>query len=561
MPITQLGRLQAWTQSLPYANPTTVITSLSSEVGRLRGATLKPAQLLKLLEVHARAYDRLAEALARRAGSREQRRADSGGARVLAMRLAAGYGRVVSELSGTPRGFLSGDKALATAAQRHSVFVTHTLLHGYDEYAVSDPRQWSTLSQLYHLAAARGFADRAGTADWARAEFGAPIAHVYKRALLTGLVDPHRLGRTEIWRVYDLLGEHADKAILTRRDQVQDAGSVFLVDAGDARRGVSLSQAGDGPGEAEVLDAGPVTQALRADLVADGAARPASAVEARTRRQHVSLVKRLLAMLDAPRHRGPARQAGETKVHLAVGLGAIHEAMGARGARRGRARFDLPGGNGGPRPSGKGKKGSADEDEDLAPDSIDMIDPHSGATIAVASERKPKNKGAGDDADVEAPEVFDPAFGIDQWKVADRGPHGIGIARKGRPRAAVGVGEPVAFRSGRGSWVVGVVRWLAVDSGDVHRAGIEVLSPVAAPVEVLAVDEGRDGAVHAALLLRSRDGGPSAAMIALPGTRVPGRMLCLRDGNGRTTGGLRVGKLIETTPVCEIFAVREVAPE
>jgi hypothetical protein len=296
-----------------------------------------------------------------------------------------------------------------------------------------------------------------------------------------------------------------------------------------------------------------VTAALRAALEAESAARPTSAVEARVRRQHASVVKRVVAMLEAPRHRGPARRIGEATVHLAVGLGAIHEAMGARGARHGRARFEISGERPPPRSRNRGAAAPR-EQQDEDPDTIEMIDPLSGATVAVAGERR---RARGDEPEADEDEALGRAFGVDEWQVADRGPRGIGIARRGRPAALVGVGEPVAFRSGNGSWVVGVVRWLAVDTEEVHRAGIEVLSPAALPVEVRAEDDGRDGAVRAALVLKAPDGSPSATMVAFPGTHASGRVLIATSDDGKTAARLRAGRLLEATAACEVFEVQE----
>ena len=69
---TDLAVLERWASSLPYANPPVVIASLAQEAARMNAAALKPALRLKLLEVHARGYDRLGTALVRGASARKR---------------------------------------------------------------------------------------------------------------------------------------------------------------------------------------------------------------------------------------------------------------------------------------------------------------------------------------------------------------------------------------------------------------------------------------------------------------------------------------------------------
>ena len=550
---TDLAVLERWASSLPYANPPVVIASLAQEAARMNAAALKPALRLKLLEVHARGYDRLGTALVRGTSARERWRAVSMSARILAMRLAAGYGQVAKDLDGA-RSWLSGSRQLATAARREAVFLTHALLHGYGEYAVPDPRLWVQLARVQRLATERRFADTRGSGDWTRTEFRASVTHLYKRALLTGLADPHRLGRGEIWRAYDLLGEHADAAVLARHDDVPDTRGVFLVAPGAARHGVCLASvdAATIPADAVALDARPVSRALGAMLQAVEAGTPGSAAESRARRETISLLRRVVAMLDSLRQRGGERKRASSAVHVAVGIGAIHAAMGVRRADTPRATFEVPAAA--RKPSAARTLLQAIEPEGVDNDAIDMIDPHSGATVSV---REPGGPRGGSRTRERAADTGGTAPGtardLDTWQVADSGPRGIGIVRESPPSAPVGVGEPVAVRAGDTPWVVGVIRWMMVDASKGHRAGVEMLSQSATPVELRAMDAGSGAVSRAGLVLGGARADGGGLMVALPGSYGEGRVFHVQGFDEAPARRVRATSLLDTTAVCEVI--------
>ncbi len=342
--------LRSWVDSLPFANLGVSLGHLAAETSRLNASAVKPTVRLDLLEIHATAYHRLLEALQRDPGARniaifEKRRAVADTTRALTTNLATGYGLVVDQVLGHGRVLrFTRTRILASALQRAVLFLCHTLLHYHDHYLPPDPSLWSELDRLCRLAVAQKLAQRSVPARGLSPEFGASVLHLYKRALLTGLIDPQRHG--EIWQVSALLESYVDDLRILDKGSAPQSEGVFVFDPKGAYRSTPFAPLGAGQrcsDQSRLLDTGPLCAAVESMLEEIRNAKPESAVDARTQRHTASIlwqVKRSLTAPAARRTRRTQRTAVQARVLLATGISACQRLFGGRALAAARASFD-----------------------------------------------------------------------------------------------------------------------------------------------------------------------------------------------------------------------------
>jgi len=562
--IVRPADLSGWVGALPYANPGAVLRELDSELSLLNAAEVKPSVRFELLELHAGAYVRLLNALSATHASRgvsavEQHRSFAETARRLTLRMADGYKLVVDGTAARKASLFAKRRSDAAPIQRVVLFLCFSLNHYYDQYLPTEARVWMELAKLYQLAGERDALDRSVSRGDHRQEFGKPISHLYKLALLTGLADPYHHGPGEVWKVFELMGECADAAHLGPEAPAQDAEGVFVIDPDGVERAKPLqSEAGAEAVNAYYLDTKSTTERLQE--MHDQAIQDQGEdfTSARAKQQFTSILNRVVRSLKEPAQRSNDRKPIATPVNLAVGITATQNLIDGSAVVGTEATFTAG-------PDAPVQAGEQESDEESEADRVavlKMIDPRSGATVDIgvaAEERKrlmaSKQNGKSDEESILA------TYGTEPWQVTNRSRRGVGIMRHDAPRIPLCVGEIVSFATKKNAVALGVVRWLTVDEAGVYRAGIEIIGKRADPVRLRgAQDEDNPSAARPALALPFFGADEKvAALAALPGTFSEQGVLIVESPDRETQVWIEMTDLVDVTPSCERFSYR-IAP-
>lgn len=559
--------LNSWIGALPYANPGAVLRNLDNELSLLNAAAVKPSVRFGLLELHAGAYVRLLDSISQNLDSRgvtalQQHRAFAETARRLTLRIADGYKLVVDGTAAKKSSLFANRRSDAAPLQRTVLFLCYSLNHYYDQYLPTEARVWIELANLYQSACERDALDRPVSRNEHRREFGKPISHLYKLALLTGLADPYHHGPGEVWKVFEYMGECADAAQLGPAPPTAGPQGIFVIDPDGVERARPFeSEAGGEGAKGYYLDTNPTSELLQQMRdQADQGDRDAFPT-ARAKQQFVSILDRVIRSLKEPAQRSNDRTSIATPVNLAVGITATQCLIDDSAVVGTEATFTA-----GPDVVARGSESESDkESRNDRVALLKMIDPRSGATvdIGVASEvrkratRSKENDGA-DESDEESVLAI---YGTESWQVTNRSRRGIGIMRHDAPRTPVCVGEIVSFATKKRDLALGIVRWLTVDEAGIYRAGVEIIGTRADPVRLRAAqDEDNPSAARPALALPFFGADEKlSSLVARPGTFNEQGVLIVESPASETQVRIQMDSLIDATPSCERFSYR-IAP-
>lgn len=550
--------LKHWIDALPYANRGAVLRSLNEELSLLNAVTVKPSVRFELLELHAGAYVRLLNSLIQQQDSGgvtalKQHRAFAEAARRLTMRVADGYKLVVDGAASKKSSLFANRRSDKAAIQRAILFLCYSLNHHYDQYLPTEPRVWIELAKLYRLARERGAHDRSGSRSDHRREFDKPISHLYKLALLTGLADPYHHGPGEVWKMFEFLGECADAAHLRPEPPSDGPESIFVIDPDGVERARPLEFEASGEvAKGYYLDTNPTSALLQKMRDETEQGSRGAFPTARSKRQAVSILNRVLRSLREPAQRSNDRTPIATPVQLAVGIAATQRLIGGPVAGGAQATFTAG--------TDVVAQGTESKNEQVAV--LKMIDPRSGGTVDIGVDADTRKGGIGrkedggadgsDEASVMA------IYGTEPWQVTNKSRRGIGIMRQDPPQTLLCVGEIVSIATKKRAPAIGLVRWFTVDEAGIYRAGVEIIGKRADSVNLRAAeDEGNPGAARPALALPFFGADENVATLAAPpGTFSEGGVLIVESPGSDAQVRVQMKSLIDATPTCERFTYR-----
>ncbi len=504
--------VEEWIEALPYANPQNLLQSLYGALYALNRNPVKPAVRTSLLEHYLAPYCFLLD-LRRKAappqggGAIDRHRQEAVALSTLARELAIGYMRALADALSRNTLFGRGGE-LAMTTQRACALLACSLVHQWDAYLPAPEDAWGELHTLYLFAHARGTEQRRGAPDHARREFATDTGASYKRALLCALADPYRLPHGEIWRVFDVLGEHADRAVFGPMREVERKAGLFVVAPGALSRPVlALARLEtEAPPDALLLDTNPLVAELQTRLEA----LRSKAVTGDEGADIATLGRLIRALGVPPRRHSPRRpEAGE--VNLVAGLSAIHNVLGGAAT----AEFAVP-------------------------------VPAEGEVVVEE----------GDDATHDA-DADQHHYAADPWALNDRGSGGVGVKRDGRPRALPAVGELTGVQFSETDprpWTVGVLRWLNLNLDDSYRAGVQLLGEAATPA--LVEVRGNGQAIPRPALLLSRAGDEGGRTLLVPGGiyRRNGELTLHAEGERLH---VRMDRLIDASPLFDRLSFQD----
>jgi hypothetical protein len=138
------------------------------------------------------------------------------------------------------------------------------------------------------------------------------------------------------------------------------------------------------------------------------------------------------------------------------------------------------------------------------------------------------------------------------WDLIDESAGGYALARSGAHSEPVRVGDLLACRpEGGETWEIGVVRWARTTDTENIELGVQRLSPGAAPVAVMPLEQNEDRYFLALSLPEVLPMKQPASIITPRGFYKPNRMLYL--DNGFRTRQIKAKKLLELSGAFERF--------
>ncbi len=544
--------LTDWVDQLPFANTQACLDEMVHALEAIGHTQLKASRRAELLEIVAVGYHRLFDAVfppprgsgASTFDARRQMLLTSA-VRVTSL-LASGYERVLTDLVSSRTLWFATNKLQAQALQRSMLFNVLTELETYAGYRNSPPELKGRMIAIHSETLRLKEVRQENPRDGMRAEFGKTAAHLHVRAVLAGIVDPHRVAPNEIWRLFELLEPYADAATMHAGERPGgDPHSVFVIDPAGKKRVLPLASLGedDIPKDAWYLDANPIVEPVEKQLKSLRAREAGRNDPFRWEGRDVVLLARALEAFRGATEREDPRQHARQPVELAFGVTACHFGMSGPPVDADMAAFRTAAP---PPPPPPGEPGD---------DSMKMIDPRTGGTIDVAVQRAHKGPAgradAATEADDDAPRSAQTAgaYRIDQWLIIDATPHGLGVrSQHSDRRLAIGVGELVGVQLRSTKRRLGIVRWLSIDDEGHYRAGIEYLQGLPEPVAVREIDpKAGPGSRRPGIALLPNRGMRTPSLVALLGTQQKHNLFLLERGGPQGPLEIRTLSMMDRT--------------
>ncbi len=496
---------RAWIESLPLTKINESGRQVYEHLVALNRAKLPAEERLALLEVYRPVLTTLLEELEHVFAYTplpfpDRQREAFELARNLAGECASAYKLFIVEKTGKMIAF-GTKKALPLPIFRAMQYMRQVMMQSYKTYYPVPAGTWQELHRLYAWCEENGL-----LAETPDAEAKASIQDLFVEAVLLALADPYRLMPREAEKVLEILAQHRGLCVLAAaRPEGVDPNRIFVVTLDSDRAPRLLANAVKDPGgkTLRALDASAIVARLEQKLAAQQGNREALA---RSRATHdvADLMVRLTRLWGDPPKRQFRRNPTDSSVALCAGIkGVTHFAE--------LALLENP----------------MDEATAIA----------SGVTLPL----------------IKLPD--DPVskkIGVEEWIVLNQSPSGLRLHREPGGAVAVSVGEVIGVRFlGAVSWNVGVVRWLNMLDNNELEFGLELIAPIAEPIQIEPTIASNGRSNPALRLPRLLGEGEGEAVLAYPDTFSDLREFELRGIRGIDT--VRATTLIEKTARFDLF--------
>ena len=346
-------------------------------------------------------------------------------ARNLRAQCAVAYKHLLMEKPGKLPMF-NAKKNLPQAMYSAMFYLQSQLLQSYKTYHPCPPGVWAELHSLYQHAEESGVLAEIGDA-----ETKSSMQDLYTDASMISLADPYRLMFDEVDRVQEILKQNRGLVAIHSSNDGLSLQRFFLV-ALDGDQPPKVLVDGVPPPAGQVfrlIDPTRLVEKLQQRSRAPGGGSSDAS----------DLQQRLMRLWGDPPKRQFRRNPTDTLVAVCSGIKAI-------------AHFtELAG------------------DEDPEADAKAIRD---GDTIPLL--KIPRDEQS-------------QALGVEQWQVLNQSANGLRLHREAGGNVGVTVGEAVGVRfMGGRSWNIGVVRWLTSLEGNALEFGVELISPSAASITIVA---------------------------------------------------------------------------
>lgn len=455
--------LEDWVDNLPYAHPDTVARQVVEDLDLQNSTKIKPATRLKLLEILSKPYGFLIDTCLNKSLSSltvsafEKNRSITRSCRKLALELIVGYRRLFEE-SSKAKSFLGSGKTHEQALQRCFAYLSQAILLCFHEYRPVPRGLWKAFHELYLFGDANNYLDTPFENPHLPAAMLDTARHIYRRTLLTCVVDPYHLSHGQIWELYQYVDEWVDDVKLIATPPEGKKASLFQINAAADSRPVPIShlpevKTGKNIIYLDTSEALKKLQQLIGKLKLHGEQSYAKA-DTNVHLLQINLLTLLAREWGLPPKRTAPRNTHQGEIVLISGLNSIYHMF--------------------------------------AEDSAIGVQEEDGIVT-----------------DEEGEEIAEHIIRQESWNIVNRSNTGFGIVSTDIPDHLIRVGELVACDNcsdGDGDRLqqLGIVRWLVIKPSGEYLAGIQILHGEPA-VANIHLDDSRHS--HPAILLSQQQAG------------------------------------------------------
>jgi cyclic-di-GMP-binding protein len=347
-------------------------------------------------------------------------------------------------------------------------YLQSQLLQSYKTYHPCPPGVWQELHALYLHAEESGMLAEVGDA-----ETKTTMRDLYTDALMISLADPYRLMFNEVDRVQETLKQNRGMVDIHSSKEGVTVQRFFLVALdGDQPPKVLVDGAPPPAGQVfRLIDPTRLVDKMQLRGRAQSGTGGNTALSSRAIHGAVDLQQRLVRLWGDPPKRQFRRNPTDTLVAVCSGVKAI-------------AHFT---------------ELAANEDPEADAQAI-----RDGDTIPLL--KIPRDE-------------VSQAIGVEQWQVLNQSANGLRLHRAAGGNVGVTVGEVVGVRfMGGRNWNVGVVRWLTSLEGGALEFGVELISPSASAITIVATIGSGGRAMPALVLQNTTPGWDNDTVLSLPDT-------------------------------------------
>ncbi|NNJ95110.1 MAG: hypothetical protein HKP57_10230 [Halobacteria archaeon] len=464
--VTRPDVLRDWVERLPLLNTEKTRQLLVDALERINRLDMSPDDRNESLEILTTSVMCVVDALKKEflgkpmpLDEKHSRQAEQ--ALDLCNRMATGY-RIMADDLGQDE---AQNRQLGIAIHRSLRYLSEILLGHYQIYRQYPEGLWRSIHALYALAEECGINRLSITDTTLPTSESSNIETIYKQILLLSLACPYRLRQKEIHFAYNALIDWASFCRLSQPGTRMETG-LFSVnihsDDPPAYRNLHTVEDSD-IHHSRILDASAIAHRLRAAL--ENESRNQTGFGNRDTLQQL-----ILAWGAMPKRRFPRHRSTDTlPVKLVVGLNTIHRLVS------------------GPQTQAELTDETIMDYAWLRDPTFDRpveieIDPYLArdqTTMTVEETQRDVQRGAYMAADAGVPHV-------EFWKIADMSAAGYCLLWENSEASSACVGELVAIinqqEEDRGTWQLGVIRWMKFNPEHGLELGIQMLSPGAQAV-------------------------------------------------------------------------------
>jgi len=513
------AEMERWLESLPLLNVVESMQLLTRQLMGLNRMALDDKLRLRLLESLRSPIQHVSRALQKTYIGLPLPLTDKARQTVIQVRqlhneMAFGYKLIAFNSTAIPKLDPAQTSVVGIAIHRAIRYLTELLFRSYELYGPPPEGTWYEIHQLYRYAEVLGITDAPLADKLNDALPQVSINHAYKQALLLDFSDPYHLPAFLLAKIYRYLDRWAGIAQLSPGVAALKSHCQFLINLDHDRAGAVNTETSAITTEVRyrLLNTTELARVVHQQLMVlqDGQQPDPEGLEKNffTNLGHDMLLRLISAWGVNPKRVFTRSPRSNRRSQVAIGIDAIN--------------FHLNG-------------------ERFIP---------STSEVGPQPRRTAIGSGSGTANRVNQPDTF-PASVL--WELTDESAGGYALAKSGTLTETVRVGDLLANRpdSGDGGWEIGIVRWVRTSGADNIEIGVQRLSPGAAAVAIMPLDDSQERYYLALALPEVHAMKQPATLLTPRGFFKPGRVLYL--DNSYRTRQIKAVKLVELSGSFERF--------
>jgi hypothetical protein len=393
-------------------------------------------------------------------------------------------------------------------------YITEMLFRSYELYGPPPQGAWHEIHQLYRYAELLGITDMPLEDKLNNTLPQVSINHAYKQALLLDFSDPYHLPAFLLAKIYRYLDRWAGIAQLSPGVAALKSHCQFLINLDHDRAGAVNTETSAITTEVRyrLLNTTELARVVHQQLMVLQAGQQPDPEGLEkdffTNLGHDMLLRLISAWGVNPKRVFTRSPRTNRRSQVAIGVDAIN--------------FHING-------------------ERFTP---------STSEVGPQPRRTALGPGSGTPNRVTQPEAFPPTA---LWELTDESAGGYALAKSGTHAEMVRVGDLLASRpdSGDGGWEIGIVRWVRTSGADNIEMGVQRVSPGAAAVAVLPLEDTQERYFLALALPEVHAMKQPATLLTPRGIFKSGRIMNL--DNSYRTRQIKAVKLVELSGSFERF--------